>query len=916
MPFKPRQRLLPCSSLLLSAALGCAGPAPEQDPAQPLASEASRLSTPGLPPGLAPSLVKDIQVGPDPRLGSWNQGSWPDRDGAPAPVPLGSTLYFTALEESTGQEPWRTDGTPEGTRLVRELIPGNNFGDITGLATVGNSLFITTESSLSDGALWKSDGTPEGTVRFGSREDWTLPGHLITCNGQLFFQDHQFGGGTFQGLWKTDGTLEGTVQLSSRQWGFAQMYTSSTFTCAGGTLFFVAFDESWNQELWKSDGTAGGTTRVATLSRVMIPYGDEPMLFAAGSRVFIPAMNGVWTSDGTPEGTTLLHGEGSPEPLHYATTPISVGDRFYFTAFDDLYRPGMWTSDCTEAGTRMLTVLPWGPQPGLVSLGDTLLLSAGDGVYRSNGTPEGTVLLDNLSLRLGSEESARLPDGRWLITTSEDSGAPSLWVTDGTRAGTTPLQPAQGQGFVRIQAPTRHGDAVLFWADDGVHGMEPWVTDGTPEGTRMIHDIFRADSSRPQSLLDVDGTLYFTAYDAGHGRELWKSDGTAEGTRLVKDLNPVVTSDGPYGLTRVGQTLFFFSQRQLWKSDGTEAGTLPVFTSPGYGTFGTTTGSLGAAFFFTHFTSTAGWELWTSDGTPEGTVLVEDINPGRAGGAGSVAMVQVGNSLFFMANDGVHGQELWKTDGTPEGTVLVKDIRPGTLGSSPGISGLVNAEGTLFFAANDGVHGLELWKSDGTPEGTQLVADVHRDNAHFPSGLVAREGTVFFTANDGVHGDELWTSDGTAAGTRLVADIAPGTRSALMPYGMQVIDGTVYFAADDGVHGTELWKSDGTAAGTALLRELTPGAAGTALQGVSLVPVGPQGTFAFQAPEAGGGLELWTSDGTTEGTRPLHDIAPGGRGSTPSRLTVSGPRLFFVADEGEHGQELWSVKHAAFQQRP
>ncbi|HYO57725.1 Mu transposase domain-containing protein, partial [Archangium sp.] len=61
-----------------------------------------------------------------------------------------------------------------------------------------------------------------------------------------------------------------------------------------------------------------------------------------------------------------------------------------------------------------------------------------------------------------------------------------------------------------------------------------------------------------------------------------------------------------------------------------------------------------------------------------------------------------------------------------------------------------------------------------------------------------------------------------------------------------------------------------------------------------------------------GGQEPWMSDGTAEGTRPLADVAPGPLSASPANLTVSGSRLFFVADEGEHGRELWSVKQAAF----
>ncbi|MCA2759485.1 ELWxxDGT repeat protein, partial [Microcystis sp. M145S2] len=156
------------------------------------------------------------------------------------------------------------------------------------------------------------------------------------------------------------------------------------------------------------------------------------------------------------------------------------------------------------------------------------------------------------------------------------------------------------------------------------------------------------------------------------------------------------------------------------------------------------------------------------------------------------------------ANDGVSGYELWKSDGTAAGTVLVKDIRPGSTGSYPRY--LTAVGNTLFFTAYDGVSGYELWKSDGTAAGTVLVKDIrpgyYRSN---PRNLTVVGNTLFFTANDGVSGYELWKSDGTAAGTVLVGDIRPGSSSS-NPRNLRVVGNNLFFTADNGVNGEELWS--------------------------------------------------------------------------------------------------------------
>src|SRR5262245_26632365 len=59
-----------------------------------------------------------------------------------------------------------------------------------------------------------------------------------------------------------------------------------------------------------------------------------------------------------------------------------------------------------------------------------------------------------------------------------------------------------------------------------------------------------------------------------------------------------------------------------------------------------------------------------------------------------------GGRLFFTAG-GFEGEELWTSDGTAAGTVLVKDIN--LFGGSAQPDLLTDVNGTLFFVADDGV---------------------------------------------------------------------------------------------------------------------------------------------------------------------------------------------------------------------
>ena len=247
------------------------------------------------------------------------------------------------------------------------------------------------------------------------------------------------------------------------------------------------------------------------------------------------------------------------------------------------------------------------------------------------------------------------------------------------------------------------------------------------------------------------------------------------------------------------------------------------------------------------------------------------------------------NSWYSAPRTNETGLELWVSDGTAEGTRLLLDIREGSASSFPSEFEVLNNE--LFFRANDGVHGDELWKTDGTELGTVLIKDIFAGPVlSYPNELTAFNGSVFFAASDGLNGSELWKTDGTETGTILVKDINVGTgRSS--PNRFFVSGSYLYFVADDGVHGDELWKTDGTEVGTQLVKDINPTGDGfgfrfradTSDEFKDMVNL--DGNLLFVAQDASNNLELWTTDGTEEGTTLVKDIGAEGSFFGPLELT-------------------------------
>jgi ELWxxDGT repeat protein len=401
-----------------------------------------------------------------------------------------------------------------------------------------------------------------------------------------------------------------------------------------------------------------------------------------------------------------------------------------------------------------------------------------------------------------------------------------------------------------------NGYKVYFTAQDATSGEELWVSDGTKAGTKMVKDIFPGPTSSGVAWMQRfnDKVVFQAQSDVDTGTELWISDGTEAGTYMVMDIH-IFGSSSPSGFTQLNETQFIFAakdfdsetynekvQRWLWISDGTEAGTRMLKDCEVYhpGANAISDNSLhfarvGRKVFFKADSKDQefGEELWVTDGTETGTIMLKDINTsvvneltGATAGAQIDWMTNFYNEkVFFKAYSIDHGAEPWVSDGTPEGTYMIKDMWPGVNASNlPNGSGVFTARvynGKVYFRGHDETMGEELCVSDLTEAGTQTVFDINKnpntagtDNG-FPDLFCEFDGVLFMKGQTGGnanstdpinYGLELFYTDGTAAGTKMQSDLNPGVGHNAAWEGT-VISGSMYFRAQNAVPaGSQTWE--------------------------------------------------------------------------------------------------------------
>lgn len=594
--------------------------------------------------------------------------------------------YYAVSPYKRDWQIWESDGTENGTRAIH-INPHSVFFPPSNLVADGQQLLFTTSHNNGNPVLAKLDlstyvtetvkdlGSAPAVLGSLSDKDLTM---IQPIQNNLYYLSFQASSYITYNSWISDLSEANTYQISN-------IRTTREVTPVHGKVYFANATDTIGTELWQLDESLTTAALVTDIDHFPVGLSFREMEVAADKILFYHTNSfvsdtgiEVWKYDTTSKEIGLV-GLVRPGFGVYPDDIAVLDDNFYYTAYTAENGWELWQWDGSSSGPVLVEDII----PGTNSSSPTGFFTFQDQLYFTFGQ-DFTHTLARLNTNgkvetiMGFESvqglrSVRVTDQMIYFVHNSD-----LWVSDGTEAGTTLLlQGGVWDNLTVIQ------DKIFFPRRNYTQNLyELWSTQGTEASTAKIENAGFDETREISHFSAFNEKLIFTAFTPESGNEYWISDGTAAGTRQLADIGPGTISGVPQDMT---------------------------YGRPGYAV-------VDDWLYLSGFNSETGTELWVSDGTTAGTVLVKDINPGPTGSFPR-NLRSNGKELFFTAYTPETGMELWTSEGDAASTKQLFDLVEGPGSSIPG--NLTFMDNELFFVAISEESGRQIWWAK-TQQPTQL----------------------------------------------------------------------------------------------------------------------------------------------------------------------------------------------------
>ncbi|MEY4927305.1 MAG: hypothetical protein RI894_1741, partial [Bacteroidota bacterium] len=611
----------------------------------------------------------------------------------------------------------------DGTAHTYLYNAANGAATISDLASCGSFAVFWVFNSDQFYELWRTDGTLAGTYRLQNFHNYPFSGQipikmLAAESGEYLFALTDFSQTNTVELWRSVGTTSGTARLRTIPAPPSLVMTAIDVfaTRNGERLLTVNFDD--NSINFQSQVYYVQQTRVDSVTTahdsLAPPYynGTQHAWDAQGVYFFTNAVqNG---------GLNYYHTNTQTDTVLIAGGANHVGQ--FAVLHDTLWLQQDSLKSYTH--TTGFSPHSGRPFSGFIPFQNTLYFfgaatnSFHEALYRiENQQP---VLFIDIAPSGNFQTNNRYAvfNNQLFFDANDGIHGDEVWRTNGTSAGTNlvaDISPNANGSFP--QNFYIHQNKLYFTARTTATGTELYTTNGTASGTVLLSDLNPGTAgSSPLFITDSSTNyLYFTAMTAAEGREIYRTDGTPTGTLRLRDTwagtQSGILNNAP--VCFVQQRLCFLSSyatssNALWQTDGTSANTqaLKRFddnASSAQNNFM----PFGNKLLFSAVTAT-GVQLFQTEGTAAATSILHAFNLPQYSSIDFKG--EINGNLYMLVNQSSANSQLWKTDGTATGTVLVKNLS----GQDPIFRPFIMVNGKGLFNINSPTTGEEPWVTDGT----------------------------------------------------------------------------------------------------------------------------------------------------------------------------------------------------------